>query len=120
MLVVYIASPYTMGDVAQNVKKQLDAADELMSMGFCPIVPLLTHFQHLHKPRPYDDWMSIDMEKVRRCDVLLRLPGESSGADREVMLAESIGIPVVFSMKELRESNIKELAVQPTTNASGH
>ena len=115
MVTVYIASPYTKGDVAQNVRVQLDAADELMSFGYCPIVPLFTHFQHLHRPRPYEDWMLIDEEKVRRCDVLLRLPGESSGADREVGLAQSLGIPVVYSLNELREIEIKERAVQPTT-----
>lgn len=120
MVTVYIASPYTKGDVAQNVRVQLDAADKLMSMGFCPIVPLFTHFQHLHRPRPYEDWMRTDEEKVRRCDVLLRLPGESSGADREVRLAESIGIPVVHSFNELRESNIIERAVQPTTAQGRH
>lgn len=118
MVAVYIASPYTKGDVWQNVRVQLDAADELMSMGYCPIVPLFTHFQHLHKPRNYEDWMSIDEEKVRRCDVLLRLPGESAGADREVGLATSIGIPVVYSINELRERDINERAIQPTTNAT--
>lgn len=103
MITVYIASPYTKGDVAQNVRVQLDIADELMTIGLCPIVPLFTHFQHLHKPRPYEDWMRIDEEKVRRCDILLRLDGESVGADREVKLANSIGIPVAYSVEELKK-----------------
>jgi hypothetical protein len=101
MIMVYIASPYTKGDVAQNVKTQLDIADELMDLGYCPVVPLLTHFQHIHKPRPYVDWMKIDEEKIKRCDVLLRLPGESSGAEKEVALAELMEIPVVYSIAEL-------------------
>ena len=101
MITVYIASPYTIGDVAVNVKRQMDTADQLMDLGYCPIVPLFTHFQHMHHPRPYEDWMKIDEEKVRRCDVLLRLPGESSGADREMVLARSQGIPVALSVGEV-------------------
>jgi len=104
MLVVYIASPYTKGDVAVNVKVQFDTADYLMDNDICPIVPLFTHFQHLHKPRNYEDWMKIDEEKVKRCDALLRLPGESSGADREVELAKSLNIPVFFSVLELLDA----------------
>jgi hypothetical protein len=101
MVVVYIASPYTIGDVALNVRRQLETADRLISLGYCPVAPLLTHFQHLSFPRPYEDWMRIDLEMIRRCDVLLRLEGESPGADREVAHAISNGIPVVRSVDEL-------------------
>lgn len=98
---VYIASPYTKGDVAVNVRVQLETADELMTRGYSPYVPLLTHFQHLHKPRPYEDWCRQDDDWIPCCDYLLRLPGESIGADREVKLAERLGIPVVYSIEEL-------------------
>ena len=101
MIKVYIASPYTKGDVAVNVKAQLDAADELMNEGFAPFAPLYSHFQHMAHPRPYEDWMKIDFEWVTVCDCLLRLPGESSGADREVELAESLNIPVYYSIDEV-------------------
>ena len=33
---VYIASPYTLGDVAVNVKNQIDAANELLELGYLP------------------------------------------------------------------------------------
>ncbi|MDO8640841.1 MAG: DUF4406 domain-containing protein [Nitrosarchaeum sp.] len=101
MIVVYIASPYTLGDVAVNVKTQLDVADKLMTLDFCPVVPLFTHFQQLHKPRPYQDWMKIDFEKIKRSDIVLRLKGKSKGADKEVALAKSLRIPVVYSIDEL-------------------
>lgn len=105
MIVVYISSPYTKGDVAQNVRVQLDTADTLMTLGYCPFVPVFTHFQHLHKPRLYGDWLRIDEEFVRRSDVVLRLPGESNGAEREVKLALSLDIPVVYSIDELTHSS---------------
>jgi len=38
MKIVYIASPYTVGDVAVNVKTQMDTADSLIEKGYCPIV----------------------------------------------------------------------------------
>jgi hypothetical protein len=101
MKVVYVASPYTLGDVAVNVKRQIDMADTLMSFGYCPIVPLLNHFQHLAHPRPYEDWVKIDNELVLRSDAVLRLSGESKGADAEVKLAISNNIPVVYSIEEL-------------------
>jgi len=94
---VYIASPYTKGDVAINVRSQLVAFDSLMDMGVIPVAPLYSHFQHLFSPRPYQDWIDLDLEIVKRCDACLRLSAtcwmadgtqyvqtESSGADGEV------------------------------------
>ena len=101
MVVVYISSPYTIGDVAMNVRRQLEMSDRLMTLGYCPVAPLLTHFQHICFPRPYEDWMRLDLEMISRCDVLLRMEGESVGADREVAHALSIGIPVVYSVESL-------------------
>ena len=106
MIAVYIASPYTKGDVAVNVKAQIDCADELISLGFAPFAPLYSHFQHMHHPRPYEDWTRLDNEWVLRCDCLLRLPGESSGADAEVALAVENNTPVFYSIGELTASNI--------------
>lgn len=101
MITVYIASPYTKGDVAINVKTQLDCVNKLMDLGFAPFAPLYSHFQHMAHPRPYEDWMKVDFEWVLRCDCLLRLPGESSGADREVKLAQENNKKVFFSINEL-------------------
>lgn len=101
MIKVYIASPYTKGDVAVNVKTQIDMADKLMDEGFLPIVPLYSHFQHMIHPRPYQDWINIDLELVKISDCILRLKGKSSGADNEVKLANKLNIPVFFSLKKL-------------------
>jgi hypothetical protein len=98
---VYIASPYTLGDVAVNVKTQMDCADNLIGLGFAPYVPLLSHFLHMVNPRSYEEWTRLDNEWVIACDYLLRLPGESKGADAEAKLAKIHGIPVVYSLREL-------------------
>jgi hypothetical protein len=36
------------------------------------------------------------------CDAILRLPGESAGADEEVKLAKELGKPVFYSIVDLR------------------
>lgn len=98
---VYIASPYTKGDVAVNVKVQIDMFDKLMTIGFAPFAPLYSHFQHMTHPRPYQDWIEIDLVWVEVCDCVLRLPGDSSGADGEVEYAKKLNKPVFYSIKEL-------------------
>ena len=103
MIKVYIASPYTIGDVAVNVKAQIDCADELIKMGYAPFVPLLSHFQHMAHPQPYQKWVQLDLEWVKACDCVLRLQGESKGADGEVEFAKSLGIPVYYSIDELHK-----------------
>ena len=38
---------------------------------------------------------------IERCDAVLRLPGESTGADNDVRLARGRGIPVYFGVEEV-------------------
>lgn len=109
---VYIASPYTKGDVAINVRESLLVADKLLDLGFLPFCPLLSHFWHLISPKPYSEWMTMDLEWILRCDALLRLPGRSSGADDEYRFAKQHGIPVFLSIEDLKkwskgEANVK-------------
>lgn len=98
---VYLASPYTKGDTAQNVAHQLRMANELMNQGLYPYVPLLTHFQHMYKPRNYEDWIRHDLVWLSQCDCLLRFGAESEGADMEVEYALENNIPVCYSLEEL-------------------
>lgn len=100
-MIIYIASPYTIGDVAENVSRQIAAAHHILDMDHCPIAPLLSHYLHIYKQRPYKDWMDMDMALIKRCDILLRLPGKSSGADEEVEFANSLKIPVAFGFEDL-------------------
>ena len=101
MKIIYISSPYTLGDVAANVCVQIEAAHRIMDMGHCPVAPLLSHYLHIHRQREYNDWMAIDLAIIPKMDIVLRLPGKSSGAEKEVALAISLGIPVVYSWEEL-------------------
>ncbi len=53
---------------------------------------------------PHQTWMEIDEPMVRRSDVLLRLPGESMGADQECGWANDEGIRVFHSVEALLAS----------------
>lgn len=101
MHVIYIASPYRFGDVAENLAIQLDAGHRIMDMGHCPIVPLLLHYMHIHRRRPHPEWIAADKKLVSKSDILLRLAGEAPGADIEVEHAVSCNIPVVYNWDEL-------------------
>lgn len=91
---VYIAGPYTKGDVAVNVRNAIAAADTLLAAGHWPFVPHLTHFWHLIYPRDWHDWIALDERWLLCCEAVVRLPGDSKGADHEVRLAKNYGIPV--------------------------
>ncbi len=102
---VYIASPYTSGPCADNVAVQIDAFHRLLDMGFAPFAPLLSHFAELHRRRPYDEWIyDWCIPWVERCDLMLRLPGTSKGADIEVQHALKHGIEVYFGWEDLKSS----------------
>jgi len=109
---VFIASPYTKGDVAVNTHFQCKIFDQLLSEGLViPIPPLWTHFQHLIFPRPYEDWLKYDQALLRLYDCCLRLDAihtglsycqsESSGADAEVEAFKLQGKPVFYSVADL-------------------
>jgi len=112
--IIYIASPYTNGDPAINVRFQCRIFDQLLSDGrVWPIAPLWTHFQHTLFPRPYEDWLEYDKALLHLYDGCLRLNAEesalnykeedSSGADGEVEAFQLIGKPVFYSIESLYE-----------------
>ena len=113
MIAVYIASPYTKGDVAINVRESILVADKLLELGYLPFVPLFSHFWHFLSPKAYETWIAYDKSWVLKCDVVLRLPGESSGADGEVQIAKDNGMLVFYSIEELtnwRTPNVKKFS----------
>lgn len=98
---VYIAGPYTKGDVAMNVRAAIWAGDLLAGAGYAPFIPHLTHFWHLVCPRVWEFWLEQDLAWLEVCDCVLRLPGESAGADLEVKRAEELGIPVYLTPEQI-------------------
>jgi len=101
-LVVYIAAPYTKPDPMVNMRNAMLMWKELWDAGYLPICPHWSGLQHFLTPMNYEEWMEYDCGLVKMCDAILRLPGESSGADREEGSAKGIGIPVYYGLDTLR------------------
>lgn len=90
---LYIAAPYTREDPVLNTHRVCRVASEIYDYGdHVPLIPHLNLVWHLIDPRPVEDWYEYDLELLARCDLLVRLPGPSTGADREVTEAQSLGI----------------------------
>lgn len=107
---VYVAGPMRIGDMARNIRNGIDAAQNLLELGFAPYLPHLTHFWDLVWPNDFKAWLKLDFRFLSACDLLLRLPGESEGADREVDYAKQLGIPVCHSSYEALQERDKILA----------
>ncbi len=99
---VYLAGPYSKPDPVENTHRVILEANKLLDDGrVTPHVPHLTHLWHLVSPRPIEFWYEYDLALLVRCDAVLRMPGDSTGADREVDVAEELRIPVFHSRESL-------------------
>lgn len=108
---VYIASPYTQGDAGMNVRSVSDVMNYLLDVGECvPYSPIVaTHLQHIIAPREYNEWLEYCFDFIHHCDALLRVNAayleyfqeESAGADAEVHLAQTLGMPVFTDLESL-------------------
>lgn len=97
---VYIAGPLSK-DPLDGTRNAINAGTALLERGFAPYVPHLTSFWHIVSPQAYETWMELDFAFEDVCDVLLRLDGESKGADREVAHAKARGMLVYYSLDTL-------------------
>ena len=91
---IYVVGPYT-SDPEVNTEYAMWVGDQLLRLGFAPMVPHLTHFMHERRPQDYRVWMELDLAWMECADYVLRTAGPSTGADEEVELAEKLGIPVI-------------------------
>jgi len=105
---VYISGPYSTGNTISNIHFAIEVADALLLAGFTPFVPHLNFTWDLIHPHSYDTWLDWCLEWVSTCDCLLRIHGESPGADAEVRLAKVIGKPVYYTVEELIKEEDRE------------
>jgi len=98
---VYLAGPYSVGNKEANVVTALIYAETLIKKGFCPYIPHLSHYWDLEYPHDYKFWLEYDEHWLAVCDCVLRIPGESVGADREMKFAINRGIPVCLDIESL-------------------
>jgi hypothetical protein len=117
MKIVYIAGPYVLGDVAVNVHNAVKVADDVAAAGMVPYVPVLNHLWHLISPHSPAFWYDLDLEIMKRCDAVLRIPGESVGADKEMKVAMDLWIPVFLDIESLTKWFKEESGAPASTNA---
>jgi hypothetical protein len=121
MIRVYIAGPISIGDLRRNIDQAERAFAALQQAGIAPFLPHLSAFYamdwigrcreacnlpstgNLGRPSPlsHEQWLAIDFAWLAASHAVLRLPGESVGADAEVAEARRLMIPVFFNIKAL-------------------
>jgi nucleoside 2-deoxyribosyltransferase len=98
---VYISGPISKGDRQTNFDRASKAHRDLLDAGFAPLNPILTMLLQWEGEIPHDDWIDADLPWVAQADAVLRLPGESTGAEHECTYAMSLGIPVYCCISDL-------------------
>lgn len=110
---VYVAGPISKGDLRENIQQACAAGIQLLKAGLSVHVPHLTCYmgqqydgagvvpEVLPCGTVIEDWYGLSLVELRRCDALLRLPGESFGSDLEVEEARRCGIPVFFTIEQV-------------------
>ena len=103
---MYLAGPMTSPNQADNASRAARMARKLehLHSGLVLFVPHYLYWANLAAPRDYtyEEWMNYDFSVIEHCEGLLRMIGESPGADREVEFALSRGLPVF--LQKLRGS----------------
>ena len=127
-LLVFIAGPYNgtrgTGDredaIAANVKAMQDAAVQVAQLGHVPVLgewvtlPLIEAAGGTRGDAIWDRFFHPHAQAVlERCDVLLRIGGDSAGADAMVKAALARGLPVRYGLQSLHN-----LAVARVTGAA--
>ena len=111
-LLILIAGPYrsgTGGDpalIARNLERLEEAAAPIHRLGHVPMIGEWVALPILRGMRDTDaaggDVMYETAHRLlQHCDAVLRLPGESAGADKDVEIALERGLPVYRSIDEI-------------------
>lgn len=61
---VYVAGPYSRGDVTENVRAAVRAGDAIAEAGGIPFIPHLSHLWQLICPHEYEFWIAWVREKA--------------------------------------------------------
>lgn len=118
-MLILIAGPYRSGTGDDPVKMQAnltrleEAAWPIFEAGHIPMIgewvalPVLqsagaTVFDPLSEKVMYPTAQRL----LQHCDAVLRLPGKSTGADQDVAIAKSRGIPVYRSLDQIPQRKI--------------
>jgi hypothetical protein len=96
MQLVYLSGAITRGDKNVNWFVAAQAQVALMRAGFAVINPMSSMLMPESVNIDWETWLLMDERIIEACDFLIRIPGDSDGADREVAHALALGIPVHY------------------------
>ena len=101
---IYISGPYTAPDRKgedKNIRAAASAASTYLRAGwaaFCPhtMTALIDREFNVSKNITYDDWLTLDLYWLAKCDAIHMLPGwwGSKGARIEYLMAKALGIEI--------------------------
>ena len=98
---IYVAGPYTKGDVKKNVEQAIFFGDWIAAFGHTVFIPHLSYYWDKQIPHEWEFWMKQDFEWLKLCDAVFRIDGESRGANMEVEFARKLGKPVYTDITEI-------------------
>lgn len=90
---VYVAGPITSNPFG-CVRESVPVFLELREMGLVPFMPQWSVLPEMIEKIDYEVWLEHDFDIIRHCQAIVRLPGDSPGADREGMFGAELGIPI--------------------------
>jgi hypothetical protein len=108
-MLIFLSCPISNGDMAtdteieKNVAVAIAYETVLRDLEFAVVNPALSWFSHKFRPWSHDRWMEQAIDTMLRCDAVLRVPGDSVGADREQAFAETHDLPYFESVACLLE-----------------
>ena len=94
----YVAGPITSsGSLHENLHNGIKVGDELLKIGVHPFIPHLYDFTKIVTgvDHPWETMLTMDENWITACDLLVALPGQSKGKEREIAFAQARHIPVV-------------------------
>lgn len=100
---IYVAGPYSHGDIDKNVKKALDTCNKLINIGAATFCPHTFHYLNQRQSRTWDEWMQLCLKWVSVCDAFYRIKGYSPGSDKETAMAFDLGKPIFKSIDEVKK-----------------
>ncbi|MEU4219277.1 DUF4406 domain-containing protein [Actinoplanes sp. NPDC026623] len=110
-MIILIAGPYrsgTGGDpdlIAANLARLEEAAWPIFQAGHVPMIGEWVALPVLHHSAgavtAEDVLYPVAQRLLRHCHAVLRLPGESTGADQDVAIARERGLPVYHRIEEI-------------------
>jgi hypothetical protein len=122
-LLILIAGPYrsgTGGDpalMAANLARLEQAAWPLFRAGHLPVIGEWVALPVLRSAgADVDDPLAEQVlypaaaRLLARCDAVLRLPGESTGADQDVAIAQQRGLPVYHRVEDVPAVAVEDAA----------